>query len=317
MQGSLIELDHSIGVDHEADVLTHCWRLRAADRDVERVTRVVELDQDPEVVAPEGAVDDRPTQRCIVREGDGIRADCATLGAEGVRDVPAEEASDELRLGTVPHLGRCPHLRDPAAMDDSHPIAERERLVVVVGHEEHGDAQTIEEHLELDRQLLTECAIECAERLVEQQKARCWRERASQSHALLLSARELADAALIVARQADHLQHLVDPRVDGITWESAHAEAKGDVAEDVAVREERVILEHQPDVALMGRGVDQVDPVAAVTIGWTVYEKQFRPAPLTPDALYRGEAVRSAMWAAAMSPSATWMATAAEMRANS
>src|SRR5215210_3845085 len=54
--------------------------------------------------------------------------------------------------------------------------------------------------------------VERAERLVEQQHTRLDGERAGQRHALALTAGELARVALVVARQPDDAEQLVDTR---------------------------------------------------------------------------------------------------------
>ena len=56
----------------------------------------------------------------------------------------------------------------------------------------------------------------------------------------------------IVAGETDELQHLAHPARDLGVGLPLHAKAVGDVFEDRQVREERVALEHEADVPLIG-----------------------------------------------------------------
>ena len=104
--------------------------------------------------------------------------------------------------------------------------------------------------LELDLHLPAQLEVESAERLVEQQHLRAVDQRPGQGHALLLAAGELAGAALAEAAELDQLEHLVDLLLDVL--DAAAAQPEGDVLEDVEVREQRVVLEHRVDRALVG-----------------------------------------------------------------
>ena len=88
--------------------------------------------------------------------------------------------------------------------------------------------------------------VERRERLVEQQHRRVARERPRQRDPLALAAGEIAGTGGGEVRDPEALEQLVHPR----------AAAEGDVAADVEVREERVLLEDEPDGPPLGRQVD-------------------------------------------------------------
>ena len=88
--------------------------------------------------------------------------------------------------------------------------------------------------------------VERRERLVEQQHRRVARERPGQRDPLALAAGEIAGTGAGEVRDPEALEQLVHPR----------AAAEGDVAADVEVREERVLLEDEPDRPPLGRQVD-------------------------------------------------------------
>ena len=102
---------------------------------------------------------------------------------------------------------------------------------------------------QLDLHLLAQPAVERAERLVEQQHARVWGERAGQRHALLLAAGKLVRVARLEARKPHHGQHLAHARGDLAAARAAHLEAEADVSLNRAMREQRIGLEHHADVA--------------------------------------------------------------------
>ena len=96
--------------------------------------------------------------------------------------------------------------------------------------------------------------VECRERLVEQEHGRVARERPRERDALPLAPREIAGPCAGEVRDPEALEQLVDPL----------PAAEGDVAADVEVREERVLLEDEPDRAALRR---QVDPRRGVEPG--------------------------------------------------
>ena len=88
-------------------------------------------------------------------------------------------------------------------------------------------------------------------------------ERARERHPLLLAARELARPPAAEALEADQAERIVDPAAGLGLAEAAHRERKGDVGGDRHVREQRVALEHEADVAL---GRRQPGDVAAADL---------------------------------------------------
>ncbi len=121
----------------------------------------------------------------------------------------SHEPRDE-RVGRRPVelVGRA-DLLQPAAAHDGHAIAKLERFVLLVGHEHRGDPDPVDEIADLVARALAQRGVEVGERLVQQEHARLGRQCAGQRHALLLSARELADAARAETRQIHQRQGTV------------------------------------------------------------------------------------------------------------
>ena len=72
------------------------------------------------------------------------------------------------------------------------------------------DPDVLLDPLELDLQLLAQAQVECAERLVEQQRARPVDQRAGERDSLRLAAGELAGPALGQVGQLDELERVGD-----------------------------------------------------------------------------------------------------------
>ena len=107
-----------------------------------------------------------------------------------------------------------------------------------------------EEAPELVDEALPQGAVERTERLVEEQHRRRRRQRPGQGDALLLAARQLGHRTRPRSRQADERRAARRPRAAmAVARPPLHPEPEADVAGDVAVREQRVVLEHQADAA--------------------------------------------------------------------
>ena len=99
-------------------------------------------------------------------------------------------------------------------VQDRDAVRHGERFGLVVGHVDHGDAQTLVEVLDLVLHLLAQLLVQRAERLVHQDQLGLEHERARDRDPLLLTARELGRPALPEIRQLDHVERLPDPRLD-------------------------------------------------------------------------------------------------------
>src|SRR6266576_2327124 len=118
---------------------------------------------------------------------DLLRSDreLSAVPLEHVRDT--DEAGDELGCGTLVDLGRRTDLLDPALVEHCEAVAHRERLLLVVGDVDEGDADVADlalDALQLDLHLLPELQVERPQRLVEQQHAWGIHERARERDAL-------------------------------------------------------------------------------------------------------------------------------------
>ncbi len=174
--------------------------------------------------------------------GQAIRA----RSGDPVQEVRTREARHEPVRRRREQLGRRAQLEDPSLDDHAHPVGERGRVLEVVRDEERRQPQLGEELGELAANDPARVGVERRERLVEQQHRRVARERPRQRDPLALAAGEVAGTGAGEVRDPEALEQLVHSR----------AAAEGDVAADVEMREERVLLEDEPDGPPLGRQID-------------------------------------------------------------
>ena len=124
--------------------------------------------------------------------------------------VPTNSATNAVAGRSYSSSGRG-ELLQPAGAHHADPVGHRQRLRLVVGDEDGGDAELELEPADLLAQLHPHLGVERRQRLVEQQHPRAQGERAGQRDPLLLAAGELVRVAVAVVGQADQLQQLGGP----------------------------------------------------------------------------------------------------------
>ena len=179
----------------------------------------------------------------------------------------ADEAVHEGGRGIVVNISRRPDLFDTALVHDHHAVGDFERLFLVVGDEDRGDVDFRMQRAQPLPQFFAHLGVERAKRLVEQQDPRLDRKRAGQCDALTLATGQLAGIAVRQPVELHEIQQLLDAGADrGLVLADGarlHAQAEGDVFEHRHVAEQRVVLEHETDMALaraMAERVLAVDP---------------------------------------------------------
>ena len=102
------------------------------------------------------------------------------------------------------------------------------------------------------------CSRSClsrAQRFVHQHQLRLEHQRPCQGHPLLLAAGQLRRVTLGEGIELHHAQHAFDPLADVGAIEATHRQRKTQVFSHGHVREQRVVLKHHADVALVRRHV--------------------------------------------------------------
>ena len=131
------------------------------------------------------------------RERVRIARDRAAISPARTFETPTKPATNPVAGRSYTSAG-VPSCSIRAVVEHGEAIAHRERLLLVVGHVDEGDADLLLDVLQLDLHLVTELEVERAERLVEQQHLRAHHERARERDPLPLPAGELRGLAVAV-----------------------------------------------------------------------------------------------------------------------
>ena len=100
-----------------------------------------------------------------------------------------DEGRHPPRHGTEVEVGRLADLFDAAGRDHRHLVAEHEGLVLVVGHEDRGDAEADQQLVDLGSHLRSQRGVEVREGLVEQEDRGPRRDGAGEGHTLAAARR--------------------------------------------------------------------------------------------------------------------------------
>ena len=154
------------------------------------------------------------------------------------------------------HLDRAPQLHQTAGTEHGDAIADRQRVVLVMGHEDRRRPRRVQDRDDVVAHPGPQVGVEARERLVEQHQRRLRCQGARQRDPLTLATRQLVWIAIAIVGHPDELEHLHRPRA-GV----AVTDAELDVRRHRQVREQGVLLEHQPHPPLLrgDRGADVVD----------------------------------------------------------
>ncbi len=172
----------------------------------------------------------------------------------GTQIDEAHEVGDQAIGRPRIDLERRAVLLQPAAVDHRDMVGERQRLGLVVGDIDEGDAGAALQALELDAHLLAQLGVEIGERLVEQQDLGLDHQAAGERDALLLAARQLVRIARREPGEVDERQRLLDLLPGLRRRRLPDLEAKHDVLVYGLVRPHRIVLEHHAHAALIRRG---------------------------------------------------------------
>ena len=139
-----------------------------------------------------------------------------------------------------------------ALFHDHYPVADRERLGLIVGDHDRGDADLLLDATKLNLHDFPQFRIQIRERLVQKQNRGFNDQGSRQCHSLPLPAGELAGIARLIFGQMNNVQGALDPPLALGVFDFAHLQAKGDVFGDRHVGEKCIGLENDTQTALIG-----------------------------------------------------------------
>jgi hypothetical protein len=161
----------------------------------------------------------------------------------------AEESRDELGLRPEIKLVGTTDFQEAAGVHDPDAISELECFLLIMGHEDRGNAELPLDLADRSSQFGADSGIEGAERFVEQQDLRIASECARQRHALLLASRELPRIASAQSGQSDQLEQLFATLLPIGFRPAPDPEREVEILPDRHLPEERVVLEYESDAA--------------------------------------------------------------------
>ena len=198
------------------------------------------------------------------RISDPHPADIATAEQQVGRP---EKRGYETGLRPDVQVARFAHFLQPSPIHDPDPVGHRERLLLVVCHEDRRNADRTLNPANRAPELFPDLRIERTEGLIEEQHARFVREGARDGDTLLLAARKLRRQAPIHALERDEPQQLGAPPPPLAHGHAPRSQREFDVVGDRHVPEKRIVLEDEADLPLLcadARHVSAVQHDAAV-----------------------------------------------------
>ena len=193
-------------------------------------------------------------ERCreLTKFGDGHERFAAHFADDARQQIAsAEKLRDEASAGTLVKLSPVSELLDLPGVHDGDAIAQRERFLLVVSHENERDAEPALKGVQFGLKLSAQLEVQCRERFVEQQHFGFVHQRARQGDALPLAARKVGRPARSQFGDTGLFHAFRHATVNLGGREFLHPQAEGNVVAHGEMREERVGLKdgvHGPPV---------------------------------------------------------------------
>src|SRR6266536_469571 len=163
----------------------------------------------------------------------------------------ADEREHELVRRPLVQVLRSADLLDASVVHEHDVVGDLHRLLLVVRDEHRCHVHLVVQPAQPVAQLLPHARVERAERLVEQQHLRLDGEGARERHPLPLPSGELRGIALAEPLELHELEQLVHAVADLLLRPAPHGQPERDVVGNRHVLERCVVLEDEPDAALL------------------------------------------------------------------
>jgi hypothetical protein len=231
-------------------------------------------------------------------------------GRDHVHRRRADEARDEQVDRVLVQLARRRDLLKQAFAHHGHPVAERHRLDLVVGHVDRGDAQRLLQPGNLRAHLAAQLRVQVGQGLVEEEGLSLADDGTAHGHPLALATGEVGRLALQVLVQLEQIRRLADAFVDLTVRNLGETKRERDVLVDREVGVKRVVLEHHRKVPVPWRlvvdafvadqhvaGGDVLEPDdhaqqrGLTAAGWADQDHELAVGDVEADVVDRGESV--------------------------
>src|SRR5262245_49777488 len=175
-------------------------------------------------------------------------------------DIADERRDEAVDRAAIDIVGRA-ELADATLRDHGDPVGQAECLTLVVGHENRGYAELALNLLDFDLHRGPQVSVQCGERLIQQQDPGADDQGAGERDALLLTTGELTRLAVLQSLKLDERERIGNSTRDLGLGNPAHPEAVAHIRRHAHVREQRVVLEHDADLAPIGRKIGNAPAV--------------------------------------------------------
>src|SRR5438552_1346149 len=166
---------------------------------------------------------------------------------DATKEVHPDEVGDVPRARPPRDLGRRTRLNDAAGFEDHQSIRERDRFERIVRDDDAYPVERREMAPEVPPDRAARGGVQRGERLVQEKQARFSGERARESDALRLPARERTRLRLLVRAEVKPIEPGLRSGTRVLRRRAARAKTEGHVLERGEMREKQVILEDDTD----------------------------------------------------------------------
>ena len=165
----------------------------------------------------------------------------------------SDEVGHKAVIGGIKEFARRAGLGDGCVAHHHNLVGNRERLFLIVGDVDHGQAEFLLYRADVFTNLPAQLGIEIRKRLVKEQYLRLEHQGTRHRHPLLLATRQLGRQAPVETLQAHQIQPLQRARTGFPLFETREGQAIHDVFQHAHMWKERVGLENHRHVAVGGR----------------------------------------------------------------
>src|SRR5580692_14069 len=174
----------------------------------------------------------------------------------------AQEIIDKRVGRPAVHLVGRSDLFDPPCVHDRNLVSNLEGLILIVRHEDAGDADLVVQLTQPSAQLHAHLGVERTKRFIQEHDAWLDRQSAGKCHALALPARKLRRISAGLVLELDQIEQFADARANLLRRRARstrpHSQTKRDVLEDRHVAKQRVMLKDKPNAPLASRSIGDV-----------------------------------------------------------
>ena len=204
--------------------------------------------------------------RACIDFGPVVQRDHASISADGFncafhRVVFTDELRNKAVLRTFIQFIRWGKLLNATVVKHRHAVRHGQRFGLVVGHVNGCNAQIMRKAGDLKLHMFAQLFIKRAQWFVHKHQFGFKHQRTRQRDPLLLTTGQLCRAAATKGPHLHHVQRAFNFFLALGLAHLAHFQWERQVFSNGHMREKRVVLEHHPDAALVGRDVIDLDAI--------------------------------------------------------